>query len=121
MLTRVRKRFGDHEVGRCLDRRGRPLREAAVRLSACWIPIAASTAENASSTGTPAATNAPKATRRITNVTGSDSRSAFSKSLALGVVERLVGARLAELLDDEARRASLERVHRIDERLDPVH
>ncbi len=47
-----------------------------------WLsPIAASTAENASSTGRPAATNAPKAISRIRNVSGTESFSARERSL----------------------------------------
>jgi hypothetical protein len=43
-------------------------------------PSAAITADRPSSSGTPAATSAPKAKTRITSVIGSDSVSAFLKS-----------------------------------------
>ena len=43
-------------------------------------PNVASTAENASSTGTPAATRAPNAISRMTSVSGSDRLRAFAKS-----------------------------------------
>ncbi len=45
-------------------------------------PIVASTPENASSTGSPAATRAPKARIRIASVTGTDENSARLKSLS---------------------------------------
>ena len=45
-------------------------------LTKAFRPVAASTAENASSTGKPAATSAPNATRRIPSVSGSDVYSA---------------------------------------------
>ncbi len=44
-------------------------------------PIAAMTAENASSSGTPAATSDPKAITRISRVIGSESSSALPRSL----------------------------------------
>ena len=43
--------------------------------------IAAATLENASSSGTPAATSEPKAITRISSVIGSESVSAFARSL----------------------------------------
>src|SRR5438270_82928 len=46
-------------------------------------PTDASTAEKASSTGTPAATNAPKASNRMRNVIGSDIFSAREKSFPM--------------------------------------
>jgi hypothetical protein len=45
-------------------------------------PVAASTAENASSTGSPAATRAPNATSRIASVSGSEVYSARLMSSA---------------------------------------
>src|SRR5256885_4831320 len=64
-------------------------------------PTEPSTAEKASSTGTPAATKAPNAISRITKVTGTDSFSAFWKSLL--IVLLVHRARFPELGDREAR------------------
>ena len=55
----------------------------ATWLTICARPIEPSTAEKASSTGTPAATKAPKAKSRIRKVIGTDSFSAFWKSLPI--------------------------------------
>ena len=55
----------------------------ATWLTSCESPIEPSTAEKASRTGTPAATKAPKANRRIRNVIGTESDSAFLKSLPI--------------------------------------
>ena len=60
-------------------------------------PIDASTAENASSTGTPAATNAPNASSRITKVIGTERRSACDEVVPDRLVQRVIGARFAEL------------------------
>ena len=67
-----------------------------------WLASAASppepsTAEKASSTGRPAATNAPKAISRTRKVIGSDSFSACEKSAVDRLVEFVLGARVAEL------------------------
>ena len=62
-------------------------------------PTVASTAESASSTGMPAATNAPNASRRMTNVTGTEVSSARCRSLLDDVVRGMVRARVADLLE----------------------
>ena len=46
-------------------------------------PVAAKNAVSARTTGRMAATNAPNASSRIRNVNGTDSRSAFAKSLPI--------------------------------------
>jgi hypothetical protein len=51
-------------------------------LASAFSPVAASTAENASSTGRPAATSAPNATKRMPSVSGSDVYSARPMSSA---------------------------------------
>ena len=52
-------------------------------LASCASPSDPSTAENASRTGMPAATSAPNANRRIRKVIGTESCSAFWKSLVI--------------------------------------
>ena len=96
-----------------------------VALEACarWLtsaetPTDPSTAERASSTGRPAATKAPNANSRIRNVSGTESFSAWEKSLIRRRGECLVGARLAELLDAEAGMRPLQRGHRREHRSD---
>ena len=68
------------------------------------------TAVRPSSNGTPAATRAPKAIKRISSVIGSEVTSAVLKSLLIEVADLVVGARVAELSDRELRMCGLRRV-----------
>ena len=56
-----------------------------------------------SSRGTPAATRAPKAIKRMSSVIGSEVTSAVLKSLLIDVAHLVVGARVAELADRQLR------------------
>ena len=58
---------------------------------------------NASSSGMPAATSVPNATSRMISVSGSESVVGLVRSLAEDLLEVLLGAAVAELLDDEPR------------------
>ena len=85
------------------------------------MPIVPATAVRPSSSGSPAATRAPNATSRISSVIGSDSVSAFWRSLLERAHELLVGAGGAELGDVEVRIGLLDRLgdgqRRVDARL----
>ena len=72
-------------------------------LTSAFSPIAASTAENASSTGRPAATSAPNATSRIEQRQRQRRVLGARHVLAERLVHGVVGARAPELLDRHAR------------------
>ena len=65
-------------------------------------PIVPTTAVTPSSSGTPAATSAPKVSTRMISVTGIDSMPALREVVAEGLAERLVGAGVAELADEQS-------------------
>ena len=87
-------------AGPRVDRLRRP---ATIWLSGPSSPSVASTAVSASSRGMPAATNVPKAITRMISVIGNEVISAFWKSSSKLFADRLLGARVAELLDAEVR------------------
>ena len=66
-------------------------------------PSVASTAEKPISSGTKAATRAPKASSRMISVTGRDVVSALLEVVAEDLFQRLAGTGAAELLDPECR------------------
>src|SRR3954447_5669856 len=83
-------------------------------LASALRPVAASTAESARRTGSPAATSAPNATSRMARVLGA--RHVLVESLA----DAIVGRRLTELLDDQLRIRDLRARDRVQNRGDLV-
>ena len=81
-------------------------------------PSAAITADRPSSSGTPAATSAPKASTRITSVIGSESVSAFLKSSAKAFESALDALAHAELADEDAGLAACDALGRVEHRAD---
>ena len=90
-----------------------------------WLGIAtspnvANTAVRASSSGMPAASNAPNAITRITSVIGSDRSPAFERSSSNAVSIAVDRARLAELADVEPGMGLLGLVHLVEDRAELV-
>ena len=84
------------------------------------MPIVAMTAVSASSSGTPAATSAPKASSRMIRVIGRDVIERLAEVVLDDLVDLLLGAGVAELAQREARVRLLDVGDGLNGRLDPV-